>query len=144
MPIRVTPSPIIYSVTWCPKMVPKVLPLFLSTVLSAETIESLLRVTEVRAAQPPKAPPPMLITLLGISIEVRPVHPEKALLAIYFTLLRCTEERPVHPEKALLPTSFTLLRVSEVRPEQFRKALLEIALTLLGITKSVISVFSSL
>ena len=33
-----------------------------------------------------KAPLPIDVTLLGISIEVRPVQPEKALLPIVFTL----------------------------------------------------------
>ena len=42
---------------------------------------------EVRLVQPLKAPYSMLVTLLGISMEVSPVQPSKAEISILVTLL---------------------------------------------------------
>ena len=42
-------------------------------------------VIEVRPLQPPKAPPPILTTELGIKIDVNLVHPVKALSPIDVT-----------------------------------------------------------
>ena len=66
----------------------------------------------------------MLVTLLGIVTEVKPVQPEKALIPMLVTLLGIvTEVKPVQPEKALIPMLVTLLGISiEVKPLQYRKA----------------------
>jgi hypothetical protein len=47
----------------------------------------LLKVKEVRLLQPWKALCPMVVTLLGMVIEVRPEQPEKADLSIEVTEL---------------------------------------------------------
>ena len=43
--------------------------------------------TDVRPLQSVKAPPPILVTLLGIVMEVRPLQPLKAAAPILVTLL---------------------------------------------------------
>ena len=43
-------------------------------------------VTDVRPLQPENAPPPMLVTLLGIVIDVRPLQPLNASYAMLVTL----------------------------------------------------------
>ena len=50
----------------------------------------------------------MLVTLLGIAIVVRLLHPLNVLLAMLFTLFeRLTEVRPVHSQKAFSPMLVT-------------------------------------
>ncbi len=62
----------------------------------------------------------MLVTLLPIVTEVRPLQPEKAYCPMLVTLLGIvTEVRPLQPEKAKPPMLVTLLGiVTEVRPLQ--------------------------
>ena len=67
--------------------------------------------------------PPMLVTLLGMVIEVRPEQPQNAVSPMLVTLLgMVTEVRPEHPKNAQFP----------------------MLVTLLGIIRFAISVFSSL
>ena len=55
----------------------------------------------------------MLVTLLGISIEVKPVQPWKAQPPMYVTLLGISiEVNPVHWSKALPPMLVTLLGIT--------------------------------
>ena len=63
----------------------------------------------------------MLVTLLGIVTEVRPLQSLKAFCPISLTLLGIeTEVRPLHPSKADSPMLVTLLGiVTEVRPLQY-------------------------
>ena len=52
----------------------------------------------------------MVVTLLGIVTEVKPLQLSKASLPIEVTLLGMgTEVRPLHPEKAASPIEVTLL-----------------------------------
>ena len=62
----------------------------------------------------------MLVTLLGIVIEVRLLHIPKASFPMLVTLLgMVTDVRPLQPSKALLPMLFTLLPIfTDVRPLQ--------------------------
>ena len=54
----------------------------------------------------------MDVTLLGISMEVKLLQPEKAPLPMDVTLLGIvTEVKPLHPEKALLPMDVALLGI---------------------------------
>ena len=78
----------------------------------------------------------MLVTLLPIVTDVRPVQPEKAPSSIDVTLLGITTDvRPEHLQKALSPIDITLVGiVNEVRPEHLKKALPPMDVTLLGIT----------
>ena len=84
------------------------------------TIESEFMVTENKPLQLPKAPSPMLVTLLGIATEVKPVQREKALPPMLVTLLGIvTEVKPVQLKKALFPMLDTPLPiVTEVKPVQ--------------------------
>ena len=67
----------------------------------------------------------MLVTLLGIVIEVKEEHPAKAELLMLVTLFGIVREvKEEHPEKALLPIFVTLSGiVTEVKTEQPEKAL---------------------
>ena len=114
-------------------------------------------VTDVRPEQLLKALSPMLVTLLGISILVKPVHPEKAPPAILSTpsgIMYVPEYeggkyaktwevytgvvRFVQPEKAEPPMLVTLLGiVILVRSVQPEKALRPMLVTLLGIVTDV-------
>ena len=63
---------------------------------------------EVIRWQPEKAPSPMLVTLLGIVIEVRPLQFLKAQTPIVVTLWEIvTEVRPLHSRKAPSPILVT-------------------------------------
>ena len=58
--------------------------------------------------QPHNAYEPMLVTLSGMVMEVRPVHLEKASSPIVVTLSgMAMEVRPVQPEKAQSPMLVT-------------------------------------
>ncbi len=58
-------------------------------------------VTEVRPVQPPKAPPPISVTELGIVIQVNPEQPSKAKWPISVAKLgMITEVKLVHSLKA--------------------------------------------
>ena len=72
-PMLVTPSPIIYSETCAPKIVP----ILLLNEYDLLTMAFELIVTFIKFEQLEKAFPPMLVTLFGISIEVKPVQPLK-------------------------------------------------------------------
>ena len=100
-------------------------------------------VTEVRPEQSENASHPMLFTLLpSITslIDLNPLNQEPTVLQC-----RVTEVRPEQSENASYPMLVTLLgMVTEVRLEQLAKAYLPILVTPSGITKFVISVFSSL
>ena len=63
---------------------------------------------------------PMLVTLLGIVTEVKPVHPENAAPPMLVTLLGIlTEVKPLQLANACTPMLVTLLRmVTEVKPLQ--------------------------
>ena len=64
-------------------------------------------VTEVKLLQPANALP-MLVTLLGMVMEVRSVQPANALLYMDVTLLgMMMEVRPVQPKKATKPMDVT-------------------------------------
>ena len=56
-------------------------------------------VTEVKPLQPEKAEDPMLVTLLGIVTEVKPEQPEKALCPMLVTLLGITKSFTSSPFK---------------------------------------------
>lgn len=88
-------------------------------------------VTDVNIEQPENAYSPMLVTLLGIVMEVKPEQPEKAEPPILLTLLGIvTEVRPEQRENADCPMLVTLLGiVTEVRPEQPEKAELPMLVT---------------
>ena len=77
----------------------------------------------------------MLVTLLGIVMEIRPEQWEKTFSPIDVTLLGIvTEVRPLQREKAPSPIDVTLLGiVTEVRPLQPAKAPTPMLVTLLGI-----------
>ena len=77
----------------------------------------------------------MLSTLLGIVIEVKPVHSRKAQPPMLVTLLGIvTEVKLVHSRKALPPMLVTLLgMVTEVKAVQPVKAPGPMLVTLLGI-----------
>ena len=77
-------------------------------------------VIEVRPLQPSKAQDPMLVTLSGIVIEVRPMQSSNALFPMLVRLLEIViEVRPRQPQKASSPMLVTLLGiVIEVRPLQ--------------------------
>ena len=96
---------------------------------------SFFTVTEVKLMQYPKAPFPILVTLLPMVTEVKPVHPVKALFPMDVTLLgMVTEVKPLQYPKAHSPMDVTLLGiVTEVKPLQSRKALFPMDVTLLGI-----------
>ena len=65
-----TSSPKTYSFTWLPKILRNVeLELY-----DIDAIALLFKVTLVRPKQPLNADSPMLVTLLGMMTEVRPVH----------------------------------------------------------------------
>ena len=65
---------------------------------------------EVRPEHPMKAPPSIVVTLLGMVMEVRPEQSQKASEPIVVTLLgMLMEVRPEQPWKALFPIDFTLL-----------------------------------
>ena len=69
-------------------------------------------ITSVKEVQPSNAPPPILVTLWGISILVRPLQPRNAELSIFFTLLGISMlERPLQPSNVLLPMFVTLLGI---------------------------------
>lgn len=56
---------------------------------------------------------PILVTLLGMLMEVRFEHPENAVQLIFVTLLgMIIEVRFLHPENAALPILVTLLGIS--------------------------------
>ena len=78
----------------------------------------------------------MLVTLLPIVTEVKPLQLKKVFSPILVTLLGIvTEVKPEQSLKAHSPMLVTLLGiVTEVKPEQPRKALLPMLVTLLGIT----------
>ena len=77
-------------------------------------------VTEVRPLQPEKAELPILVTLLGIETEVRPLQPEKAELPMLVTLLGIvTEVRPLQPENAEIPMFSTLSVIAIFSNEVF-------------------------
>ena len=115
---------------------------------------------------PLKAFPPMLVTLLGMLMEVKLEQPEKVPYPMLVTPWpRVTEVKPEHPKKAYDPMLVTLLgmlmevrleqplkapspmlvtpwpRVTEVKPEHPLKAYDPMLVTLLGMVRSVI--FSS-
>ena len=56
-------------------------------------------VIDVRPEQPEKALPPMLVTELGMSIEVRPVHPWKAHHPMLVTELGMVKSVIISPFK---------------------------------------------
>ena len=68
-------------------------------------------------AQPSNAASPMVVTLLGMVTEIRPLHKEKAELLILVTLLGMViEVRAVQNWKANSPTLVTLLGIlTEIR-----------------------------
>ena len=58
----------------------------------------------VRPLQPRKALLPMIVTLLGMVIDVRPLQPEKAEYPMLVTLLGMViDVRPLQPSKADSP-----------------------------------------
>ena len=74
-------------------------------------------VTEVRPVQPEKADAPILVTLLGMVMEVRSEQPKNACSPIVVTLLgMVTEVRPVQPEKAKCAIPFvpSLMLISPI------------------------------
>ena len=71
-------------------------------------------VIEVREEQSAKAPSPMLVTPLGIVIEVREEQAAKAPTPIFVTLLpMLTEVKEEHSEKAKSPMLVTLLGITK-------------------------------
>ena len=98
-------------------------------------------VTDLSPVQPEKVPGLILVTLLGILIEVSPVQPEKVYHPIIVTLLGISiEVSPLQPEKApissertpkLSPILVTLLgiliEVSPLQPEKVPYSILVIS-----------------
>ena len=76
----------------------------------------------------------MLVTLLGMSMDVRPEQPMKAQSPMLVTLLpMVTDVRPLQSLKACSPMLVTLLGMSmEVRLVQPQKALPPMLVTLVG------------
>jgi hypothetical protein len=68
------------------------------------------RVTEVRAPHSKKTPCPIIVTLLGITIEESPEY-TKAPCPIVVTLLGMTIEESLENTKALFPIFVTLLGI---------------------------------
>jgi len=67
-----------------------------------------LFITDVRLLHPQKAFLPIVVTVLGISIDVSPGLPEKALSPIVVTVLGISiDVSPEIPEKALSPIVVT-------------------------------------
>ena len=89
----------------------------------------------VTRSQPSKAPSPMLVTLVGISMVVRPLHPENANAPILVTPSGITTlVRPLQPENALSPMLVTESGiVTLVRPLQPENALSPMLVTESGI-----------
>jgi len=94
-------------------------------------------VMEVRPEQTLNAPSPMLVTLLGMVMEVRPL-PWNADCPMLVTLLGMVMEVRPLPWNADCPMLVTLLgMVMEVRPEQPKNALIPMLVTLLGMVMEV-------
>ena len=92
---------------------------------------SALKKTEDNQVQSLKAATPIVVTLFGIVIDVRPLHLLKAHSPIKVTLLgMVTADRPVQRSKALLAIEMTLLgMVTEVIPVHPSKAFIAIEVT---------------
>ena len=78
-------------------------------------------VREVKPLQPPKAPSLMLVTLLGMVIEVKPLQPRKAYSPMLVTLLLIiTFSSEVFPRKSEImvsqskTASFKLLQLEKI------------------------------
>ena len=120
------------------KVFVEVLIIALQLSLESYVLFSLETLMEVRS-QPKKALSPMLVTELGIVMEVRPVHPAKELLPMLVTELGMVMEvRLVQLQKAQLPMLVTELGMDmEVSPLQKEKASLPMLVTELGMIMEV-------
>ena len=138
--MRVTVSPSTYLLTCSPNIVLS----DLSYENFIDTIELPFKVI-VRLLQPEKTEFPMLVTLLGIVMEVRLLQPEKALFPILVTLLGIVIEVRLLQLKKAPSLMFVTLPgiVIEVRLEQLEKALSTMLVTLFGIVMEVRPVHSA-
>jgi len=98
-----------------------------------------LQVMDVKPVQPPKAPPPILVTELGIVTDVKLMHAPKATFPILVTDFGIvTEVKLMQSLKALTPILVTELGiVIDVKPEQPVKTHCPIIVTEFGIVTDV-------
>ena len=96
----------------------------------------IITVTSVRLEHPMNAPFPILFTLLGITILVKPIQPWNAPFPIISNFLGILiDTKLVHPLNALSPIIFTLLGISiDAKLVHPLNASFPILVTLWGIT----------